>query len=259
MSTAALVLGGWALAVVLMFILWWVQHVKRDAGVVDVGWCAGIGLVVILYAFGTDGWGPRRLLVATLGSLWAFRLAAYLLRDRVVGKEEDGRYQRLRAHWGTRADLYFLVFFQSQTLLVVLFSIPFLVLLRDPMPGFRIAEGLGVLVWIVALAGEMAADRTLARFRADPQHRGRTCRAGLWRWSRHPNYFFEWVHWWAYVLMGIGAPYGWLTLLGPLTMLVFLLAVTGIPYTEAQALRSRPDYREYQRTTSAFIPWLPRA
>ncbi|MBV8853549.1 MAG: DUF1295 domain-containing protein, partial [Sinobacteraceae bacterium] len=99
----------------------------------------------------------------------------------------------------------------------------------------------------------------LARFRANPAHRGKTCRAGLWRYSRHPNYFFEWLHWFSYVAFAVGAPLGWLALAGPLLMYVFLRYVSGIPYTEAQALRTRgDDYRDYQRRTSMLFPWPPR-
>jgi steroid 5-alpha reductase family enzyme len=116
-----------------------------------------------------------------------------------------------------------------------------------------------VAVAVLALGGEAIADAQLSRFRRDPANRGTVCRTGLWRYSRHPNYFFEWVHWWAYVLIGIAAPWGWLALFGPALMLLFLFKITGIPPTEARALESRGDaYREYQRTTSVFVPWPPR-
>jgi steroid 5-alpha reductase family enzyme len=253
------ILVGWLFSVALMLVLWVVQQVKRDAGVVDVGWCMGIGCLAIYYATVADGWGPRRWVVATLAATWAFRLALYILLNRVIGREEDGRYRRLRRHWGAEAGFYFFLFFESQTLLVVFFSLPILILARNPTDAFSAWEGAGVGLWIIANVGEMAADRELARFRSDPASRAKVCREGLWRYSRHPNYFFEWLHWWAYVLMGIAAPYGGLTLLGPTAMLFFLLKVTGIPHTEAQALASRgEDYRQYQRTTSAFIPWFPR-
>ena len=117
---------------------------------------------------------------------------------------------------------------------------------------------LGTTVWLIAVGGESVADRQLARWRAQPDNRGKTCRAGLWRLSRHPNYFFEWIHWWAYVCLAIGTPWVWVALAGPVVMLLFLYKITGIPYTEARALASRgEDYARYQRTTSAFIPWFP--
>jgi steroid 5-alpha reductase family enzyme len=118
---------------------------------------------------------------------------------------------------------------------------------------------LAVLTWCGSVAGEALADRQLARFRADPNHRGRTCRAGLWRYSRHPNYFFEALHWVSYPLLAIGAPFAALAWLGPLVMFFFLRFLSGIPFTEAQALRTRgEDYRDYQHRTSMLIPWPPR-
>jgi steroid 5-alpha reductase family enzyme len=112
---------------------------------------------------------------------------------------------------------------------------------------------------ILSIVGESIADAQLAKWRKNPANKGRTCRAGLWNYSRHPNYFFEWLHWWFYVPLTITLPFGWLSLALPALMLYFLLRVTGIPYTEMQAIKSRgDDYREYQRTTSAFIPWFPK-
>jgi len=117
-----------------------------------------------------------------------------------------------------------------------------------------------LLIWIVAIGGESLADSQLAQFRSDPAGGGQVCRDGLWRYSRHPNYFFEWVHWWAYVAIGIAAPWGWLTIAGPVLMYSFITRLTGIPPTEARALVTRGDaYREYQRTTNAFFPGPPRA
>jgi steroid 5-alpha reductase family enzyme len=217
-------------------------------------------MMAILLAAGVDGSAGRRLLVAGLAVAWAGRLCAYLLADRIVGRPEDARYRKLREHWGARAERNFLITFLAQAVLIVLFALPLWVVMKHPASfpaGWDIA---GAALWLIAVAGEIAADRQLAAFRARTEHRGRTCRQGLWRYSRHPNYFFEWLHWWAYVVMAIGAPRAGLTLLGPALMAIFLFKVTGIPYTEKQALASRgEDYREYQRTTSMFIPWIPRA
>ncbi|MGH8164637.1 MAG: DUF1295 domain-containing protein, partial [Rhodanobacteraceae bacterium] len=111
----------------------------------------------------------------------------------------------------------------------------------------------------LSVFGETIADRQLARFRANPANDGKTCREGLWRYSRHPNYFFEWLHWFAYVALAIGSPLWWLALAGPVVMFVFLRFISGIPYTEAQALRTRgDDYRAYQHDTSMLFPWFPK-
>jgi len=259
MIPITLVLLSWLVMAVVMAVLWLVQRARSDAGVVDVGWAGGLGVVAVLYALLAPGDPFRRSLVGVLATVWSLRLAAYILTDRVIGKPEDGRYRTLRARWGKRAEPYFFAFFQAQAVLDVLFSLPFLVAMTNPrqvMGGWGAA---GVLVWLAAVVGEALADRQLAAFRADPANRGRTCRVGLWRASRHPNYFFEWVHWWSYVLLAVGSPWWALTLVGPALMAFFLFKVTGIPATEAQALASRgEDYREYQRTTSAFIPWFPK-
>jgi len=247
-------------ASLLMALLWLVQRRIGDASFVDAAWAGSVGLLAVIYAYFADGYLPRRVLVAALGAVWAFRLARYLLVDRVLqAEEEDGRYRMLRQNWGEKAQIYFFLFFQVQALFVFAFALPFFCAAANPHSGLTPGDYAGVGVWLIAVVGEGVADRQLARFRSDPAHRGKTCRSGLWRYSRHPNYFFEWVHWWAYVLMGAGSPCGWATLAAPAFMLFLLFRVTGIPYTEKRALASRgEEYRAYQRTTSVFIPWVPR-
>ena len=245
-------------AIGIMFALWIVQLRTQDAGIVDVGWSASLGLNSLFYLMAQSVPSSRTLLVASLASIWSFRLAFYLLRDRVLGKHEDGRYQKLRAGFGTWAPWFFLGFFQVQALLAWFFSLPFWVAMRreGSLDGW---DATGIVIWIGCFVGESVADFQLARFRADPMNRGKTCRLGLWRYSRHPNYFFEWMYWWTYVVIAWRAPLGWLTLFAPALMLFFLFKVTGIPATEAQAIQSRgDDYRDYQRTTSMFIPWFPK-
>jgi steroid 5-alpha reductase family enzyme len=129
----------------------------------------------------------------------------------------------------------------------------------NPAEGFQWFEYIGVAIWAISILGESLADGQLAAFKRKPESKGHTCREGLWRYSRHPNYFFEWFIWIGYALVGLGADYGWLGFISQAFILYFLLRVTGIPATEAQAVRSRgDDYREYQRTTSAFVPWFPK-
>ncbi len=251
-------LTGWAAMALVMLLFYFVQRRTRNAGIVDFVWASGVGTLAVFYAAASTGDVGRRVLLAALAGIWSLRLAVYLLFDRILGRPEDGRYKMLRQHWGDRASVYFLAFFQMQAIWAVMFSIPFIpVVYRQDALGMP--DLLGVGVWLIAVGGETLADRQLARFRADPQNRGKTCRAGLWRYSRHPNYFFEWIHWFSYVCLGIGAPYGWVTLMGPVVMLLFLYKVTGIPYTEKHAVQSRgDDYRHYQQTTSPFIPWFPK-
>jgi len=247
----------WSLAALVMTAGWLWQRKHRNAGIVDVLWTSGIGGGAILYAAVLDGAPLPRALLGILAGLWSLRLALHLAR-RVFGEPEDGRYRQLREHWHGHQGKMFLMF-QFQALLIVLFSFPFLAVARNPAAAPTLWTVAGIAVWVASIAGESIADRQLARFRADPAHRGRTCRAGLWRYSRHPNYFFEWLHWFTYVALAVGSPLAWLSLAGPIVMYVFLRWVSGIPFTEAQALRTRgEDYRRYQQSTPLLFPWFPR-
>jgi steroid 5-alpha reductase family enzyme len=192
--------------------------------------------------------------------LWSVRLAWHLGR-RVFGhlEKEDVRYAKLRADWGAAADRKMLAFFLFQGATNVVLSVPVLLAASNPQPGLGLFECAGTALWLVSLIGESVADTQLARFRNDPANRGHVCGDGLWRYSRHPNYFFEWLIWCGYFLFALGSPRGWIAVYCPLLMLWFLYKVTGIPATEEQSLKSKgEEYREYQRTTSAFIPWFPK-
>ena len=246
----------WLLAVALMALGWRWQRRRGNAGIVDVLWSAGLGGAAILIACLAHGAFAPRLLFGLLGGLWGARLAWHLWR-RVRGEAEDGRYQTLRARW-LGEQRKFLAFFQFQAALIVLFALPFVAVASNPQTDWT-ALIVGIAVWVIAVAGEAVADAQLARFRADAAHRGQTCSTGLWRYSRHPNYFFEWLHWFAYVLLAIGSPLWWLAWTGPVVMYLFLRYVSGIPFTEQQALRSRgDDYRAYQRETPMLFPWFPK-
>ncbi len=243
----------------MMTVLWFVQRRTGNAGIVDAGWAASIGVLGGFYAATSSGFLPRRVLVAVLIGFWAARLAIYLLVDRVVGRGEDGRYRTLREQWGASAGRRLFFFFQTQALAASFFALPVLIVAYHSVASWTPWDVAGVLIWCISVGNTVLADRQLARFKRRPENRGKTCRAGWWRYSRHPNYFFEWLHWWSYVALAVGASYWWLTLLAPAAMLHFLLNVTGIPPTEAQAVASRgEDYRQYQRTTSVFVPWFPK-
>jgi steroid 5-alpha reductase family enzyme len=175
------------------------------------------------------------------------------------GQPEEGRYISLRASWGDRAPLYFLFFFEAQGILNVVLSLPFLLIALNSKSTLSPLEFAGAGLWLFAVNGEALADRQLKAFKADRLRKERVCRRGLWKYSRHPNYFFEWLIWCAYALMALSAPWGWLGCLSPLIILFLLLKVSGIPPTEKQALKSRgEEYRRYQATTSAFVPWFPK-
>lgn len=246
----------WLLLAAVMSAGWQWQRRHGNAGIVDVIWAAGLGAgAVLLAAVGGGAFAPR-LLLAVLGGAWSLRLAAHLWA-RVKQEGEDGRYRHLRSVWGGNQRRW-LAFFQLQALLVAVFALPFAAVAVNPRSSAPwLATALAI--WVSGVAGESLADAQLTRFRADPANRGRTCRVGLWRYSRHPNYFFEWLHWFAYVALAVGSPLWALSWVGPLMMWLFLRFLSGVPWTEAQALRSRgEDYRDYQRCTPMIFPWFPR-
>ena len=245
------------LLVMVFTLAWAVQWTNGNAGYVDVAWSFSTGLTGLAYLLAGGGDPLPRLAAGALLLLWSVRLGSHIFR-RVTGEgSEDGRYAAMRERLGKATQPVFLVVFWLQAGLAWAFSLPFWVI--GGQPDFRPPlVVLGVIVGVVSIVGEALADRQLARFKARPDSKGKTCREGLWRYSRHPNYFFEWLHWFSYPLIAVGAALaGWLWLL-PVAMFLFLWFVTGIPHTEKQALKSRgDDYREYQRTTSPFIPWRP--
>ena len=259
--TEALSLVGlaWGAVALWMLALWVVHLVIRNAAIVDVGWTFGIPLATAVYAWRAGNDGPRLGLLLVMTVVWGTRLGLYLLLTRVVGQPEEGRYVEIRRRWATSLPLKFFAFFQFQGAIDVLLSLPALTVALSPSQELSAVEIAGFVTWAVGVAGEVAADWQLHRFKADPANAGRVCTAGLWRHSRHPNYFFEWLVWVGFALYALGSPFGWLALACPALMLYFLFRVTGIPATEAQALRTRGEaYRRYQETTSAFVPWFSR-
>jgi steroid 5-alpha reductase family enzyme len=231
----------------------------RLFAVVDTVWASCLGVAAVIY-YCLAAPGNLRGTVALLIMLfWSGRLTLHLVRDRILTGKEDPRYAALAKHWGDRARFRFLFVFLGQIPLVALFLLPFTLAVDHTTADWRLLDSLALLIALTALWGEMLADRQLARFRADPANAGGVCQEGLWRYSRHPNYFFEWLHWFAYVAFAWGAPLGWLALVGPVMMYLFLRYVTGVPFAERSSLRSRGEaYRKYQKTTNTFFPWRPQ-
>jgi steroid 5-alpha reductase family enzyme len=249
---------GASVIAVLMFILWLLHFPLRNAGIVEVGRAMGLTLLALLYAVHAVGYWRRTLILAAMVALWGMRLGLYLLFTRVNGAPEDGRYGELRRKWSSHIGLKFLLFFEAQALLCGILSLPFLLAMHDPNKGLPGYENWGAGLWVVAFLGETIADAQLTRFNRDPKNKGRVCNKGLWRYSRHPNYFFEFLVWISFALVASTAHFGYLAFLSPALILFLLLRVGGIPPNEAQALREKGEaYRKYQRSTSPFIPWFP--
>lgn len=250
-----------AVILIILFVFTWWLSVKLDNySFVDVTWSLAFTPVALWYAISGQGWMPRRVAIATLISAWSLRLGLHLWR-RVAGHHpsEDVRYAVLREKWQANPPRAFLLFFMMQAVLVWLLMLPIYLLSAQTNPQFHALEWAGLGLWAVALIGEGIADAQLSHFKRTNTNPTAICESGLWHYSRHPNYFFQSLLWWGLFLMAVPAPMGWLAIIAPLTMMHFLLNVTGIPLTEKLSLQKRGEvFREYQRTTSAFVPWFRR-
>jgi len=255
-----ILLGGLGLAgaCLVMALLWIVYLRTGNPAVVDPGWAGVLAALGGLYAFAGRGHVSHRILIGVMAGVWGTRLCVHLV-SRAAGGRPDGRYDTLRQEWKTGLRWKFFLFFEAQAVLACLLSIVFLLTAMNPAPGLSGFEIGALALSLAALAGEAVADAQLEAFKRHDGGRGDVCRRGLWNYSRHPNYFFEWLVWVAFALAALAAPCGWIGVCAPAVMLYLLFRVTGIPATEAQAVRTRGEaYREYQRTTSAFVPWFRR-
>lgn len=258
MSVVSFTLAGLAFAMLMMTALWFIQRKTGNAGIVDVGWSAGIALLAVGYALAGGAPAALRLAAGAMGALWGFRLAWHI-HQRGHGKPEDGRYTQLRREWGDRFQSKLFGFYQLQALTVAFFALPYALVATATALTWSLVHTIGVAVWTAGWIGESIADTQLDRFKKRTDRTETVCKRGLWRYSRHPNYFFEWLTWVGLALFALPAPYGWIAVACPAALLYLLFRVTGIPATEAQALRSKGDaYRAYQRETNAFFPWFPR-
>lgn len=232
----------------------------NNYGIVDIAWSYSFGALAVFLALFSEGWTPRRWVLAALVLIWSTRLGTHLYK-RVMGHHplEDRRYLELRRLWSADFASRMFRFFQMQAGSIVLLGVPFFLAMRNPAEGFHPLELTGIGLWLVAILGEAVADAQLAAFKRRTEEPKAVCNVGLWRTSRHPNYFFEWLIWVSYFVFALGSPWGWVSIIAPAGILYLLLRVTGIPMTEEQAVRSKGDaYRRYQRSTSPFVPWFPK-
>lgn len=244
---------------------WLVWRKSGNSGWVDTIWTVGLGLVGGLGALapavasGTIAWRP--LLIAALVAAWSSRLAVHIAR-RTRGITDDPRYAKLQRDWGDDASRQMFALLQKQALVSIPLGLSIVLAAWNPAPVFRLQDALAVVLLLLGVIGEAVADAQLRSFRGGRHGKSAVCDRGLWRWSRHPNYFFEWLGWLAYPLLAIEYggtyPWGWFALAGPVCMYWLLVHVSGIPPLEAHMLATRGErYRSYQARVSAFFPMPP--
>jgi steroid 5-alpha reductase family enzyme len=252
---------------VLMAGAWLVQQRTGNSGWVDTIWTYSLGLVgagSALWPVGSAPPNARQWLVAALVAIWSLRLGVHIA-IRSAGISDDPRYAAFAREWGADSPRRMFIFLQNQALGSIPLVFAIFVTSRFPGEALRLADYLGVVILLVGIAGEALADAQLKSFRENPANKGSVCDVGLWRWSRHPNYFFEWFGWLAYPVIALSIqdplsyPWGWAALLAPAFMYWILVHVTGIPPLEQHMLRSRgARYRDYQARTSPFFPLPPQ-
>ena len=246
----------------IMTLAWLVQQKTGNAGWVDVSWSFGVGAVAFVAALLPlhQQWPQwRQLSVALLAASWCLRLGLHIAR-RTRAAKDDPRYRDLIVQWGADAPRRMFWFLQSQGAVGALLALSIALAAHNANPVVRMQDLVGFALLVVAVVGEAIADRQLRLFTSNPSNRGAVCDVGLWSWSRHPNYFFEWLSWLAYPIVAIDLaghnPYGWLALAAPVSMYWVLVHVSGIPPLEKHMLQSRGDaFRAYQTRTRVFFPF----
>ncbi len=242
----------------IMVITWILSIFQKNAGIVDLAWGICIGLVAFIAFLMGDGDLARRSLLLALVLIWATRLTIHLFL-RYDEEKEDKRYYRMRLQFGDQANLRFLGVFLFQGLLILVLTLFFFPISFNVNPSLSIFEWVGTMIVLLAILGETVADWQLASFKAKKENKGKILDTWLWSWSRHPNYFFEWVVWVGLAIFALGSPFGWLGLISAALMLYLLWGLSGVPMAEKEMLQDRSEeYRRYQQTVSPFFPWPKR-
>ncbi len=244
---------------VLMTLLWCVSLVLKNSSIIDIFW--GASFVVsawVTFALTPEGFLPRKLLLCGLVTLWGLRLSLYIL-SRNFGKPEDFRYQvwrkRAGAAWWWRS---FFKVFLLQGILMWIIGAPLVAAQIGATPKqFTWLDYLAIPIWLVGFFFESAGDWQLTQFKANPANKGKLMNRGVWRYTRHPNYFGDAAQWWGFYLVAL-APGGWWTIFGPIIMTGLLMRVSGVTLLEKRLRKTKPGYEEYVETTSEFIPWFPK-
>jgi steroid 5-alpha reductase family enzyme len=258
MSFIQIFILGFALIMIMMTLLWGVSIIVKNVSIVDLFWGLGFVLTGGFYFLKTDGLEIRKIIILILVAVWGLRLSFYLAW-RNIGEGEDFRYKQFREKYGKK--YWWLSFFQTFLLQGVLMWFISAPLLGAQYYGrnvpFGIIDILGIIFWITGFIFETTGDLQLARFKADPSNKGKVLDSGLWRYTRHPNYFGDSSVWWGFGLLCLAAG-SYIPILGSVLMTFIIIKISGVGLLEKSLKNKKPGYREYVEKTSAFIPWFPK-
>ena len=244
---------------ILVTLLWiWSVFIK-NVSIVDIFWGLGFVVVNTFYVFMSGELNARKIVILTLVCIWGFRLAIYLA-IRNIGKGEDFRYQEFRQNYGPKRYWWFSYFqtFLLQGILIMIISLPLLGINYNNSNGnLQILDYLGIIIWIIGFTFETVGDFQLSNFKRDPKNKGKILHTGLWKYTRHPNYFGDSAVWWAYGIFSIAAGSYWQAI-GAVIMTLLILKISGVSLLEKTLKETKPQYKEYIQKTSSFIPWFPK-
>lgn len=247
-----------ALIVFIYFLVFFlVAQVIKNNSIVDMGWGAGFVIVALITLVSQGAYAERNLLMALLVTIWGGRLTYYIVK-RNWGKPEDFRYAKWRQEWGRwLVPRAFFQVFMLQGLLMLAIGYPIILVNANPQPGLNFFDYAGLLVWITGFIFESVGDKQMAEFKKDPANKGHVIKSGLWKYSRHPNYFGEATMWWGIFLLALSVPSGLSAVISPLVITLMLLYVSGVPMLERK-YKDNPEFQAYAKVTSKFFPWFPK-
>lgn len=249
----------WLVIAVFLFMtsFFLVSFWKKDLSIVDIAWGLGFVLVAVLSLMLSAESTARQLVMTILVAIWGIRLAVHIF-VRSKGKGEDFRYAQMRSNWGHKvAQKSFTNVFMLQGFLLLIISYPVVIVHASPTAGLTVLDVLGICIWAIGFLWESIADFQLLMFKKDSNNKGKILRDGLWKYSRHPNYFGEALLWWGAALIALSVPWGWLGLGSAALLTFFLLNVSGVPMLESK-YKENKEYAHYVDHTNAFIPWWPK-
>lgn len=242
--------------IIYMIIWFFISQLLRRNDIADIAWGPGFIVTALSAMIYSNGTTQRGFIGLFLVSLWALRLAIHVfLRNR--GKSEDARYKKWRQDWGKQAVIRaFFQIFLLQGLLIIIISLPVTLIITSKQNSLGVFDFLGICIWLTGFFFEAVGDYQLMKYKKNPENKGKIMSQGLWRYTRHPNYFGEVVLWWGIYIIALSVPQGWAAILGPVTITFLILKVSGIPLLE-EKYKDNPEFQTYKRKTSAFFPLPP--
>ncbi len=254
MAELIIILGSVLVYISIVFSIAWS---RRRLDIVDIAWGGGF-IVAALVSFFMGQQGLLQLLVTGLVIIWGVRLAYSIFRRTLAAQGEDPRYTELRKTWKGNAavNAYFRIFVTQGILATIVSAAVIMVNLSNTM-GISLLVVTGLVIWIIGFVFESIGDAQLKKHLADPSKKGTLMTSGLWKYTRHPNYFGESIQWWGIYLIALSVPFGWAAIISPLVITYLLLFVSGVPPTEKR-FTGRSGWDEYRKRTSVFVPWFRR-